>query len=329
MKKLCSAVLVLAVFLALLVPAQAAAPSEAPRLAIATNNTIVVSNSADQPDAHRVHPAAYKIDGYNYFKLRDLAALLNGSSRQFAVDYDDLTSSVSITTGEPYQAIGGELSEPAAERRGASISNDTVTIDGDPATLTVYKIDGANYFKLRDLGRALDFYVGYDDETKTVYLSGAKGYKAEGKPIDGAAAPVPFKAQYIRTNGYHAGVSYPVVTLIGSADELREYYEQNRRLYDFSNNGGSAPGFADAIEGYDDAWFEEHQLLLVLLETGSGSVRYQVTSVMAGTNPVVDIDVLVPEVGTADMAEWHILIETDRVFDTADAITVRFTVKNR
>ena len=49
----------------------------------------------------------------------------------------------------------------------------------ESVTLTVFKIDGANYFKLRDLGRALDFHVGYDNETKTVCISGAHGYAAE------------------------------------------------------------------------------------------------------------------------------------------------------
>ena len=71
--------------LSLLVPTQAAAHSDGACSAIATNNTIVVSNSTDQPDAHVVHPAVYKIEGENYFKLRDLAMLLKGSAKQFAV----------------------------------------------------------------------------------------------------------------------------------------------------------------------------------------------------------------------------------------------------
>lgn len=156
--------------------------------ATATNNMIVVSNGTEAPDAHPVHPAVYKIGGSNYFKLRDLAMLLNGSGRQFSVDYDDASKSVSITTGKPYAAVGGELTGSAAERCGAAVSNDVVLINGDPAALTVYKIDGANYFKLRDLGKALDFHVGYDDESKIVYISGARGYEEENRPEGGAPA---------------------------------------------------------------------------------------------------------------------------------------------
>ena len=125
-RKAYSVMLVLVLCLSLLAPAQAAAQSDDTRSAIATNNTIVVSNSTDQPDAHVVHPAVYKIEGENYFKLRDLAMLLIGSAKQFAVDYVDAAKPVSITSGKPYEAIGGELSGVAAETTSANISNDAI-----------------------------------------------------------------------------------------------------------------------------------------------------------------------------------------------------------
>jgi len=179
MRKRYSAILVLALCITLLFSTAATAKSEGTYSAMATNNTIVVSNSADAPDAHLVHPAVYKIEGANYFKLRDVAMLLNGSEKQFAVDYDDHAKTVSITSGKPYRAIGGELTGTAAASCSAIVSNNAISINGKSTDLTVFKIDGANYFKLRDLGKALDFHVGYDDETKTVYISGARGYETE------------------------------------------------------------------------------------------------------------------------------------------------------
>ena len=94
MKKWYSAVLTAVLCLALLIPTTAAAQSEEARPAMATNDTIVVSNSSEAPDAHPVHPAVYKIDGYNYFKLRDIAMLLRGSEKEFAVEYDEASKSV-------------------------------------------------------------------------------------------------------------------------------------------------------------------------------------------------------------------------------------------
>ncbi len=173
MKKLFLAALVLLLCLA---PGLSAL-AEGPCAAVASNNAIVLSNSTDQPDAHLVRPAVYKIEGSNYFRLRDLAMLLRDSERQFAVDYDAQTRTVTLRPGQPYAPVGGELSGVAAAQTDALPSNDAVCIDGETLALTVCKIDGANYFKLRDLGRALDFFVGYDGATQTVYLSGARGYR--------------------------------------------------------------------------------------------------------------------------------------------------------
>lgn len=324
MKKLFSFVLTLALSATLLIPAMAAGEGMAGVVALlaeATNNTIVVSSSSDEPDAHPVHPAVYKIAGNNYFKLRDVAMMLNGSGKQFAVDYDDALKTVSITTGRPYAAIGGELTGAASETASASPTNNGILIDGEPVTLTVYKIDGANYFKLRDLGKALDFHVGYDDETKTVFISGRSGYEEET-----GSGQISFEAQIIRTNGYHDGAEYPKVTLVDSAEELNRYFEDNRDLYDFSHKetvySDTTIGFVDAIERYDEAWFADHQLIVVLLEEGSGSVRHWVEAVKGGADPEVSVSRMVPEVVTDDMAEWHILIEVERVFDPAAEIRV-------
>ena len=42
-------------------------------------------------------------------------------------------------------------------------------------TPTVYKIGDSNYFKLRDLGKALDFYVGWSAD-QGVYIETDKPY---------------------------------------------------------------------------------------------------------------------------------------------------------
>ncbi|MBO6054205.1 MAG: hypothetical protein J6P31_01660 [Oscillospiraceae bacterium] len=179
MKKRLAAVLLLALCVVFSATANAAETAGAPRIATATNNTIAVSNSTQEPDAHLVHPAVYKIDGFNYFRLRDLAMILNGSEKQFAVDYDPVSKNVLITTGKPYVPAGDELTGAAREKSSAVYSDNAVLIDGESVMLTAFKIDGYNYFRLQDLGRALDFHVGYSDETKTVFLSGAKGYEGD------------------------------------------------------------------------------------------------------------------------------------------------------
>jgi len=125
--------------------------------------------------------------------------------------------------------------------------------------------------------------------------------------------PVPmqgysFNAQYIRTNGYSDGAVYPKKKLITSRAELDSYIEANKDIYDFKG-WDSITGFMDATAKYDDNWFSSHKLLVVVLEEGSGSISHTVAEV---NGLGVTIQREIPEVGTGDMAEWHILIEVDK-----------------
>ena len=109
-------------------------------------------------------------------KIRDLAAILNGTSKQFSVGYDAALNSVTATTGEGYEKQEGDLAgAPEGGEKTAVISNDSIYIDGEKVEAEVYKIDGNNYFKLRDLGKALDFYVGWTAE-RGVYIETAEPY---------------------------------------------------------------------------------------------------------------------------------------------------------
>ncbi len=146
----------LAIFLLLTAPGAQAAGSVEAR----------TSASRLLVDGVEVSCGAYEIaaaNGYsnNYFKLRDVAALLNGTPAQFSVGWNGLTGVVSLTAGEPYVPVGGELasltgSTSAAPAQGA------VYVNGRRADLTAYVIGQNNYFKLRDLGEALGFSVEWD-----------------------------------------------------------------------------------------------------------------------------------------------------------------------
>ena len=127
------------------------------------------------------------------------------------------------------------------------------------------------------------------------------------------SVPVPmqgysFNAQYIRTNGYSDGAVYPKKKLITSRAELDSYIEANKDIYDFKG-WDTITGFMNATAKYDDNWFSSHKLLVVVLEEGSGSISHTVAEV---NGLGVTIQREIPEVGTCDMAEWHILIEVDK-----------------
>ncbi len=138
--------------------------------AVPTSNPLLL-------DGVRQDLSVYVIGGNNYFKLRDVAMLLNGSAKQFSVDYDDATKSVTLATGKPYVPDGSERKPSSQEDRIEALESwNTVYLNGVPKEFTAYVINGNNYFKLRDLGEALDFYVEYDAASKSVLISGKQGY---------------------------------------------------------------------------------------------------------------------------------------------------------
>lgn len=138
---------------------------------------VVVNPTNDKLDVDGTaySPAAYKIGGYNFFKLRDIAALLNGTEKQFSVGYDSRTGTVTLTAGQPYAATDSDLAAIPDSAQNANVSTNVVYINGVQTQLTVYKINGFNYFKLRDLASALDFSVDWTAE-RGMFIESNKPY---------------------------------------------------------------------------------------------------------------------------------------------------------
>ena len=156
-KKTLSAILTLVMLLALCAPAFAA--------------NVVLSPQNLTVDGKAVTCEKYNIGGANYFKLRDLAQALSGTSSQFEVGWDGATGTVSITTGKAYTSVGGELSAGADKSSTAQVSKQTIQINGvTRSDLSAYNIGGANFFKLRDLGTALGFGVDFNSGTNTAVV---------------------------------------------------------------------------------------------------------------------------------------------------------------
>ena len=148
----------------------------------------------------------YNIDGYNYFKLRDLAFLLNGTESQFAVGYDEDTNTVVIDTGLAYAANGTELLFDGTDKSDtAQASPQSILLNGKPVrSLSAYNIGGYNYFKLRDLGDAVGFLVDYDETTNTAIVRSGKPAPQELTPeqIYARCAPAVFYVEIYDRDGW-------------------------------------------------------------------------------------------------------------------------------
>ena len=130
-------------------------------------------------DGQAAAPTAFLIDGSNYIKLRDIAAMLADTEKGFAVAYDLATDSVALAGGRTYTPLGTELAgvrDAAVVQAGAG--SQQITLDGAPLTLTAYMIDDENYVKLRDLAQAIDCGITYDPATQAVDLNPSLPYEA-------------------------------------------------------------------------------------------------------------------------------------------------------
>lgn len=125
-------------------------------------------------DGLKYNTVAYNIDDNNYFKLRDIAKILDGTIKTFDIKYDAATNSIDMLSFYDYTSVGGELKPGDGAKRKALSSSVFLTLDGVPIKATCYNIEGNNYFKLRDITDALDCRVEWDNSTKMIWVIPAR-----------------------------------------------------------------------------------------------------------------------------------------------------------
>lgn len=125
--------------------------------------------------------------------------------------------------------------------------------------------------------------------------------------------------QYIRTNGYMEWLEYPRFIRITSEADLEAYYETYVGMYQLNQHYNlDEKSWLETVSRYSDAWFAEHELYMLVLEEGSGSIRHHVTGLEEIEGKTyLSMERIVPECCTCDMAEWHILLETDKTIPFA------------
>ena len=128
-------------------------------------------------DGNNVSFDAYNIAGNNYFKLRDLAYVVNGSTKQFAVGYDDGSKAITLNSGESYTLVGGELSKGDGKAKHAASTTSKIFVNSKETPFTAYNIGGNNYFKLRDVTKVFNIGVGYDDASKVITINTDQDYE--------------------------------------------------------------------------------------------------------------------------------------------------------
>lgn len=101
-----------------------------------------------------------------------------------------------------------------------------------------------------------------------------------------------------RTDGYIDGRKYPFTSVIASLEELKLYFNDNDEQYNLDNTD---------LWDYRSNFFNDSALVLAVIEEGSGSIGHEYLGVTPDNEIIIKR--IVPECGTCDMAEYHIVVE--------------------
>ncbi len=135
----------------------------------------------------------FQIDSNNYFLLRDLAKALNGTDKQFDISWDQSRNATILHGGQLYQPME-ETSVPYVPEGGtiAQARVAYITPQGEEKRMEKYvcQYGGFNFYRLRDLGRLLDFYVGWENGMVFIDPNRSYDYQEERVVLNQKAAPL-------------------------------------------------------------------------------------------------------------------------------------------
>ena len=146
-----------------IVVAPNAPPTEIKYVEALPTRSIVLVDGIDKPFE------AYNIGGYNFFKLRDIAYVINNSDKQFNTIWEESKQAITLDIGNPYVVAGGELkTSNNLNPKQAVTSTARLYLNNNIVSCEAYNIDDNNYYKLRDIATIIDFGVTWSESQNTV-----------------------------------------------------------------------------------------------------------------------------------------------------------------
>ena len=148
--------------------------------AIADDAVEVISTTqAVTVNGEKVDFEGFNIEGFNYFKLEDVAAAVDKNvtfdGKTFTIEEapaEETTAPTEATEETPAEATAEETAkateEAPAEEEAAVEEGTEETTDVEYSSI---EVEGVEYFKLRDLADIIGFGVDYDAATSTVVIT--------------------------------------------------------------------------------------------------------------------------------------------------------------
>lgn len=150
---------------------------------IPASGTAYMRRQTIELDGKNVTLQTYALPGANggetnYVRLRDVASLLSGTKAQFSVDWD---GNVVIVPDASYVPNGTELKAPFSGDRRYQKADAKTVIYGESIPFTAILLTddqggGYTYYKLRDLGKVLNFNVSWS-ANRGIYIESSRAYE--------------------------------------------------------------------------------------------------------------------------------------------------------
>ena len=114
----------------------------------------------------------FKISGYSYLKLSDLAEKFSGTTSQFNVVWNNSKKSINLTTGKKYTPLKNQDYSYYYINKyyDAKLITKKIYVDGKLSKIKGYTINGNDYFKLRDLSKVIPFDMEVSSNKKEIFL---------------------------------------------------------------------------------------------------------------------------------------------------------------
>ncbi len=159
------------------------------------------------------------------------------------MEFDGAANVIDLRPGQAYKSIGGELAGSGRmERKQATAAGTKITVNGAEAPLAAYNIGGSTYFKLRDLGQALNIPVIWrraDDSVRIMTSSKASVTVTSGKVFAGTD-------DYYYSNWFEPAKRY--LFKEGSTLNLLQVKDEQIHIQQFDESLGNGKEFTVRME---------------------------------------------------------------------------------
>ncbi|MFR1324156.1 MAG: hypothetical protein ACLSBL_03575, partial [Ezakiella massiliensis] len=242
-------------------------------------------------DGEEVKIGGYLINANNYYKLRDLAALLNGTDKEFNVVFDNEKKQIALELGKPYEKLDTDLQEMKHDKTTAKMVTNKILVDGKEVELKAALIDQNNYVKLRDLGAVVGFKVDYNKETQAIIVDTKAEVEAEAEKPEEKSEEKEEKKEEVKAKELNASID-EIKAFLADEENIKKYglnefriEEENGKYYfiEKGQNGSEAAYRIENYQAFDSSKLQEQiqeqtDYFYSLNKGDSASISYETVS---------------------------------------------------